>query len=359
VQHRSSYDRSDPSWARTVRRTDHGSSTVLAVVGELDLCSAPDLTASSASLGSDVEIDLGGAAFIDAAGIRAIVAIATRCRAAGSRLRVSNVGPFHHSLFEKLGLGPLLALDMPPARTARLPGMDPDRLRSSLAELRTDLPDYSELDAALGRVTEATRHLFNADGAGIMLIDDERALEYVQPSDEGGRRLESAQRELGHGPCVDCLLLDHPVRSADVMSDPRWPGLGTLLAGADVRAVLGVPVRMAGGSVGSLNVYRSTVEEWSDAETAAIGAYAAVIEDLLGAALLAHSNEQLARQLQRALDSRVLIERAIGYQMAIDGVDPVTAFDSLRRRARAQRRKLVELAAEVIDPEPGRTRPES
>ena len=191
--------------------------------------------------------------------------------------------------------------------------------------------------------------LFQADGAGIMLIDDERALGYVQPSDVGARRLEAAQRELGHGPCVDCLVHDHAIRTDDVIGDPRWPGLGELLEGAGVRAVLGVPVRMAGGAIGSLNVYRSTTSTWSDDEITAISAYAAVIEDLIGAALLARSNEQLAQQLQRALDNRVVIERAIGYQMATEGVDPVTAFDHLRRRARDQRRKLADLATEIVD----------
>ena len=47
-----------------------------------------------------------------------------------------------------------------------------------------------------------------------------------------------------------------------------------------------------------------------------------------------------------------MIERAVGFLMATDGVDAVTAFDGLRRSAREQRRKVVDLAAEVVGTTP-------
>lgn len=226
--------------------------------------------------------------------------------------------------------------------------IDPDALHSSLDRLRADPELGGDLAAAMVRVADATRMLFSSDGAGVMLIDDERALSYVHSDDEGARRLEAAQRELGHGPCVDCLVLDHEVASEDVMTDDRWPGLAVLLEGAGVRAVLGVPVRIAGGAVGSLNVHRNRPSPWDPEETAAVAAYAGVIEDLIGSALLAQQRGELADQLQHALDSRVIIERAIGYLMARDQLDAVDAFDRLRRQARSERRKVIELAADLV-----------
>ncbi len=226
--------------------------------------------------------------------------------------------------------------------------IDPDELHSSLDRLRGDPELGDDLAAAMVRVADATQVLFDSDGAGVMMIDDERALSYVHSDNEGARRLEAAQRELGHGPCVDCLVLDHSVASADVMADDRWPGLATLLEGADVRAVLGVPVRLAGGAVGSLNVHRNRPSPWDPEETAAIAAYAGVIEDLIGAALIAQQRGDLAEQLQHALDNRVIIERAIGFLMARDGLDAVDAFDRLRRQARADRRKVIDLASELV-----------
>jgi AmiR/NasT family two-component response regulator len=55
-----------------------------------------------------------------------------------------------------------------------------------------------------------------------------------------------------------------------------------------------------------------------------------------------------AAQLQYALDYRVVIERAIGYLMATHGEDAVAAFNRLRRRARDGRRRVADLAAEIL-----------
>jgi AmiR/NasT family two-component response regulator len=44
----------------------------------------------------------------------------------------------------------------------------------------------------------------------------------------------------------------------------------------------------------------------------------------------------------------VVIERAIGFLMATHGVDAVTAFSRLRREARDRRRRVADLAAEIL-----------
>ena len=225
-------------------------------------------------------------------------------------------------------------------------------MQASLHQLQDDVRPIGDLGAALARVADATQHLFEADGAGIMVIDDEQALAYVQTPDEGATRLEQAQRDLGQGPCVDCLVLVHLVQTDDVQTDDRWPELGDRLEGSGVRAVLGVPISISGrtGRLPERLPERAGLVD--DSEVDAIRAFAAIVEDLVGSALLARSNEQLAQQLQQALQSRTVIERAVGFLMATEGVDAVTAFDGLRRSAREQRRKVVDVAAEVVGTTP-------
>jgi ANTAR domain len=68
----------------------------------------------------------------------------------------------------------------------------------------------------------------------------------------------------------------------------------------------------------------------------------------------------LADQLQTALDSRGLIERAKGALMERERLDDQEAFTHLRRAARSSGRKLSEVAREVAAGKPlprGRTRP--
>jgi len=73
------------------------------------------------------------------------------------------------------------------------------------------------------------------------------------------------------------------------------------------------------------------------------------VEDLIGAALLARDRDTLAAQLQQALEHRVVIEGAIGVLMGAQRVDAVTAFGVLRRQARADRRKVADVARDMLD----------
>jgi AmiR/NasT family two-component response regulator len=57
---------------------------------------------------------------------------------------------------------------------------------------------------------------------------------------------------------------------------------------------------------------------------------------------------ELAAQLQRALDARVVIEQAKGALVAQEGLSEREAFERLRRQARAERRRVVEVANETM-----------
>jgi len=227
-------------------------------------------------------------------------------------------------------------------------GVDSGNVATTIATLQeTDVLE-GELRAALQAVVEATHDVFGADGAGVMLIDDQHALHYVGATDGRAAALEEAQENAGHGPCVDSLVNDQIVHTEDLLEDPRWPGLRSETESLGVRAILGVPLHHGGTTVGSLNVYRFTSGEWQPDDVDAIAAFGRLVEEMLGTAMVARDRHTLVDQLSTALDSRVTIERAVGVIMATRGLDPVPAFDALRRRARARRIRVGDLAAEVI-----------
>src|SRR5581483_9566521 len=135
---------------------------------------------------------------------------------------------------------------------------------------------------------------------------------------------------------------------ADLAHDPRYRQVGPQLAARGVHAVLGVPIRLGGGPVGSLNVYVDEPHEWPGEEVTALETYGQLLGGLLSATLAAERRGQLADQLQYALDYRVVIERAVGYLMASHSVDAVDAFNRLRTAARDRRRRVADLAADVL-----------
>ena len=54
------------------------------------------------------------------------------------------------------------------------------------------------------------------------------------------------------------------------------------------------------------------------------------------------------RQLEHALEHRVVIERAVGVLMERHGLDALNAFERLRSAARSSRRRAAEIAAEIL-----------
>ena len=100
--------------------------------------------------------------------------------------------------------------------------------------------------------------------------------------------------------------------------------------------MLGVPTRLGGGPVGSLNVYGAVAREWDESERDAIRSFNAVVEAQIASAVALRHHGRVVEQLQYALENRVTIERAIGMLMARHDVDAVAAFHRLRGNARTQ-----------------------
>jgi GAF domain-containing protein len=94
-----------------------------------------------------------------------------------------------------------------------------------------------------------------------------------------------------------------------------------------------VPVELGGGPIGTLDLYATSPRVWDDTEITALQAYAGVVASLLGAAAKAELKGALADQLQVALDSRVLIERAKGALMERERLDEQEAFTHRRSDA--------------------------
>ena len=69
---------------------------------------------------------------------------------------------------------------------------------------------------------------------------------------------------------------------------------------------------------------------------------------MVQAAVTASRTGELADQLAYALEYRAPIERGIGYLMARDGVTQTEAFTRLRQASRSSRRKVGEVAADLL-----------
>lgn len=104
----------DATPAMTVRRRLVGHRTVLAVTGEVDLATAPELASAVdtalASGAQELWLDLSGAAFMDSSGLHLLLDAHHRMRGLRRRLTIVCPGGAVRRLFEIAGVADVLPL---------------------------------------------------------------------------------------------------------------------------------------------------------------------------------------------------------------------------------------------------------
>jgi GAF domain-containing protein len=226
--------------------------------------------------------------------------------------------------------------------------VDRDAFAGSLGELPRALPDPGDLFATLQRVIDATRVVFQVDGASLALEHEDGSLRWVVVTDGAARLLEDAQRELGEGPGLAAYGDTVAVTVLDLATDRRFARLAAVVTPQGLRGVLAVPVVVASRPVGALSVYATEPCPWSGIDVAAVGAYAGVVAELLAAGMALDARDAAVAELTQALTARVWVEQAKGALVATEGLDPAAASERLRARAGASQRTVADVAREVV-----------
>jgi hypothetical protein len=194
----------------------------------------------------------------------------------------------------------------------------------------------------------AATGMFGLAGTALVLVDPGGELAWAVAAGRLAGELEAAAQQLWSGPGRQATTAGSWLATDDLRRDARWPQLAGAPGLQAVRGLVCVPVELTGGAVGVFAAVRTARRLFGVRETGAIVAYAGVVADMLRFAAAAASRAQIIEQLERALDRRVVIEQAKGILMEREGIDPAAAFDRLRRAARASRRRVSEVAEEVV-----------
>jgi GAF domain-containing protein len=225
--------------------------------------------------------------------------------------------------------------------------IDPAHLARSLGALDT-LDVERGFARTLQQVLRSVNTLFDADRAGLMLVDHTGALCWASASDWVVEPPEGDLDRLAHGPCRTAFAQRAPAAVTDLSAEPGWRALAQVGIDERNRAAMSVPVQVGAGPVGTLDVYVTVPRDWDDSEVAALQTYAGLVASLLTAAVTAQVMGELADRLQRALEHRLLIEQAEVVLIEREGLDAQAAFEWLRTAARSSRCEAIEVAREVL-----------
>lgn len=142
------------------------------------------------------------------------------------------------------------------------PGSEQDQRQAEDDDLQVGLTGLSRLASAqlpleklLTRVAEyAVRAIPGADGAGLTLIEEDRADTIVATADFV-REIDAVQYGIGEGPCISAARDGETVLSGSLGADPRWRRFGGRIARMGVHSVVSLPLLTPDKVVGAMNVY--------------------------------------------------------------------------------------------------------
>lgn len=222
-------------------------------------------------------------------------------------------------------------------------------LSESLAALSRLGSNRMGLEDLLTRVaTYAVGAIPGADGAGLTLLEEDRA-DTIVATAPFVTEIDDIQYGMRQGPCISAAAEARTVMSGSLGSDSRWPRFGGRVARLGVHSALSLPLMTPDGVLGAMNVYAHDKNVFDDraAELGEIFAAPAAIA-VQNAQVLAQA-QRLASRLQSALETRGVIDRAVGILMSRSGGTAEGALERLRVLSQHEHHKLPAVARQIID----------
>jgi GAF domain-containing protein len=217
-----------------------------------------------------------------------------------------------------------------------------------LVEFARSLRGCTSVEGVLARLGDACLELLPVSGVGVLLAEDGDLTVATANSPEG-EAVEQIEAETGQGPCIQALRSGAVVVETDLRDAvDRYPAFVPRALEAGVRSIHALPLSGRGELVGAVDIVHREPLDLPAGDVAAAQMLADVAVSYIFAVRLHEESSRLASQLQRALDTRVVIEQAKGVLAERHGEPLPAAFERLRRHARSTNATVREVAAEVV-----------
>jgi GAF domain-containing protein len=219
----------------------------------------------------------------------------------------------------------------------------------TLSEFSANLLTSYDTDTMLEDLTTRLVEIFELAASGLALSRGDR-LELATVVPEHIATLEQTQLESRTGPCIEAYRTGSVVAVPDLATEvDNWPEYCADAQRLGVRAVAGIPMRLDGTCIGAVNLYSAVPRTWTDDHLAAAVVLADMATGYLVNASKLRQHEQLNEQLQRALDSKVIIEQAKGALSVTHSIGVDEAFARIRSYARGHNETVRAVATAVVD----------
>ena len=222
-------------------------------------------------------------------------------------------------------------------------------LRAFAALADTLVAGYDVVDL-LQTLVDTCTGLLGASESGVLLADGNGDLDLIVSTSEASRLVEVMQLAADAGPCIDSFNTGEVVSVPDISQAPeKWSLFREKALEEGFRAVDAIPLRLREDTIGTLNLLRTQTGQLDEDDMVAAQAFADVATiGILHERTIARSNE-VREQLQRALNSRIVIEQAKGVIAYMRGVPIDEAFTLIRDYARSHQLGISRVAAAIVN----------
>jgi GAF domain-containing protein len=216
-------------------------------------------------------------------------------------------------------------------------------IAEALAHVARHINQTRSLESTLDTIVDtAVRSLEGMDHVGITIAYRDGRMATRAASDRLVTVLDQLQYDLGEGPCVHAIHHEPVTRIEHAVHEVRWPRFIPAAVGHGLRSQLGLRLYAERETLGSLNMYSTTVDVIDPDVQHMAELFAAHASIALGRA-------RRDEDLTAALLTRKVIGQAIGILMERYDLDEDRAFAYLTRVSSRSNVKLRDVAKEIVD----------
>ena len=218
-----------------------------------------------------------------------------------------------------------------------------DQALSSVEQIQNLILESADFEDFLNELARYSAHQVAGDGddalCGITLLRDRKAATIGWSSDSA-REVDEIQYSLSQGPCLTAAEEEREVHVPDLFEEDRWgPDYANAVASHGLRSVLSLPFNLQGDAKAALNLYSDVPHKFNEISAARARGYTREISQALRLAVRFSLHTDSATNLRATLESRTVIDIAVGIVMAQNRCSQETAVRILTDASKQQQRE--------------------
>ncbi|MEV0245982.1 GAF and ANTAR domain-containing protein [Nocardia sp. NPDC050712] len=229
---------------------------------------------------------------------------------------------------------------------------DSELLVAALAKLARLLA-ADDTAALLQHVITSATELLELAGAGVLRVgevSEPGRPAAITASAVAVEELEQSQLAAARGPALEAMRHGAPVTVTEIGKYlDVWPEYAGAAERHAMSSVASIPLRQGEASIGVLSIYSAERREWAAGDLSVGELLAQLAAGHLVTADRLREQQQIADQLQHALDARIVIEQAKGVIANARNIAPDDAYKLIRAHARRNRISVHAVATGIVE----------